>query len=98
MIINTTFVRIIFETIMFYMLIVCGHYAAAYAYTQYCVPWGMVGLMKSVILAATPQCVALRWTIYHAGQSIIHMWMAVGMTVIRMFNVHLPRMVHPVLV
>jgi hypothetical protein len=38
-----------------------------------------MGFVLSPFMAAAPHCQALRWVLYHGGNSIISMWVSIGL-------------------
>ena len=54
------------------------HYAAAKMYPQYCAPPGIEGFFMSTVLAASPQCIAMRWCINKGSSAMLSMWVVLG--------------------
>jgi hypothetical protein len=62
-----------------YVLWVFVHYVSAHIYVRFCTPGTFVGFILSPFMAAAPHCQALRWALYNGGNSIISMWVTVGL-------------------
>lgn len=54
------------------------HYIAANMYPIYCAELTPFGFVKSVFVAPSPHCQALRFVISHGGNFINNMWIAMG--------------------
>jgi hypothetical protein len=55
------------------------HYLAANLYASFCAELSIFGLFKSIFVAATPHCIAMRWIIYNGGSTINTMWISIGL-------------------
>ena len=62
-----------------YVLWVLVHYVAAHIYIRFCTPATFMGFILSPFMAAAPHCQALRWGLYNGGNSIISMWVTIGL-------------------
>ena len=62
-----------------YVLWVFVHYVAAHIYVRFCTPATFMGFVLSPFMAAAPHCQALRWGLYNGGNSIISMWVTIGL-------------------
>lgn len=62
-----------------YVLWVFIHYVSAHIYVRFCTPATLIGFILSPFMAAAPHCQALRWALYNGGNSIISMWVTVGL-------------------
>jgi hypothetical protein len=54
------------------------HYAAANLYPIFCAETGIVGFIKSIFLAQSPHCIAMRWVINTGGDVINRMWLSIA--------------------
>jgi hypothetical protein len=61
-----------------YMIWILLHFMASHLYIRFCVPFTFYGFLLSPIIMANPYCVALRWIIYNAGNTIHTMWMTIS--------------------
>ena len=61
-----------------YVLWVFIHYLSTHLYIHFCTPKTIVGFLMSPFMAAAPHCQALRWGIYNGGNSIVSMWLTMG--------------------
>lgn len=59
------------------------HYIASHLYIRLCVQATLMGFILSPFLAPAPHCQALRWAIYNGGNSIVAMWVLVGMWIMK---------------
>lgn len=71
---NTIFKSYTFKMVAVYLICVLSHFAAAHLYTHFCVPFSFSGFLMSPFMTLSPQCQALRWTVYHGGSTINLMW------------------------
>ena len=55
-------------------------------YIQFCTPKSVSGFIMSPFMAAAPHCQAIRWGIYNGGNSIVTMWMAMGVWLVSYFT------------
>lgn len=62
-----------------YVLWIFVHYIAAHIYVKFCTPGTFMGFLLSPFMAAAPHCQALRWGLYNGGNSIISMWVTIGL-------------------
>ena len=65
-------------TIIIYISWLFLHYAAAHAYTYFCVPLTWRGILASPFTVPTFHCTSLRWMIYTGGNKMISMWFFMG--------------------
>jgi hypothetical protein len=63
------------------------HYAASHFYIHWCVPATVLGFIMSPFVVPAPHCQALRWAIYNGGNSIVAMWVLLGIWFMKMFKV-----------
>jgi len=61
-----------------YLLWVVVHFVSVHMYIRFCTPSTFTGFLMSPFMAAAPHCQALRWCIYNGGNSIVSMWMTLG--------------------
>ena len=61
-----------------YVLWVFIHYTSTHLYIHFCTPKTITGFLMSPFMAAAPHCQALRWGIYNGGNSIVSMWLTMG--------------------
>lgn len=61
-----------------YLLWIIIHYISGILYNKICTPNTIYGFLMSPFLITTPQCQALRWTIYNGGNIINNMWIVFG--------------------
>ena len=70
-----------------FILWIVIHYAAANLYPHFCAETTLFGFIKSIFVANTPHCVALRWVIYNGGNIINAMWSSIALwTTATLFN------------
>ena len=62
-----------------YLLWIVLHYMASHLYVQYCTPNTIIGFISSPIVSPLPHCQAFRWIIYNGGNSIMNMWLILGL-------------------
>jgi hypothetical protein len=62
-----------------YILWIFLHFASSHMYVKLCTPGTITGFLLSPFMAAAPHCQALRWVLYNGGNSIISMWVTVGL-------------------
>ena len=58
-----------------------AHYIASHVYVKLCVPLTMYGALMSPFMAASAQCVGIRWVITTGGSNICTMWSLLGLWV-----------------
>ncbi len=68
----------IYEVAGVFILWICLHYVAANLYPNYCAETSVVGFIKSVFVAQSPHCIAMRWVIYNGGIAINSMWITIA--------------------
>ncbi len=61
-----------------YLIWIGMHYCAAWLYSYWCTPWGIVGFLVTPFLVASPHCYAFRWCIVHGAETITAMWVVLG--------------------
>ena len=61
-----------------YIVWVGIHYIAAHLYVYWCVPATLAGIFMSPFIVPASHCYALRWAVYHGGNSINSMWTTIG--------------------
>jgi hypothetical protein len=69
----------LYDIVGIFILWIVLHYVASNIYPVLCCELSLVGLIKSIFMTQTPQCVALRWLIYNGGSVINSMWMTLGL-------------------
>lgn len=69
-----------------YAVWICIHYASSHLYIHWCVPATIFGFIMSPFIAPSPHCQALRWAIHNGGNSIIAMWVLLGIWLMKMFT------------
>jgi len=79
--------RVFLSIFGIYIAWIFVHHFAANIYVKWCVPATLVGLLVSPFLAPAPHCQALRWAIYNGGNSIIAMWVLVGLWIMKFLKV-----------
>jgi hypothetical protein len=67
--------------ILLYIGWIIAHYISAHLYTKICVPNTLMGMAMSPFMAASSQCIGLRWVINTGGNNICSMWTLLGMWV-----------------
>ena len=72
-------IPLIFRTFGLYFVWIIIHYLSAHLYILWCVPNNFTGVLSSFILAPSPHCSALRWTIYNGGNSMETIWIILGL-------------------
>ena len=74
----TTVVWLVYDASKIYLLWVLLHFTASQIYVPTCSPFSFWGFIITPILAATPQCKALRWVITTGGSTMETMWVILG--------------------
>ena len=69
---------ITYDASKIYLLWVLLHFSASQVYVPICSPFSFWGFLITPILAATPQCKALRWIINTGGSTMETMWVILG--------------------
>tara|TARA_B000000557_G_scaffold52937_1_gene40755 strand:- start:426 stop:773 length:348 start_codon:yes stop_codon:yes gene_type:complete len=46
------------------------HYTIPHIYTYFCVPKSIFGFFMSPLMAQSPHCIGLRWTLYTVGDNL----------------------------
>lgn len=62
-----------------FILWIILHFIASNLYPIFCVELSFLGFVKSIFVAQTPYCIAMRWVIYNGGNSINSMWVSFGL-------------------
>ena len=75
-------IRTIYEVSGIYIFWILIHYIAANLYPMYCAEYGIIGFMKSIFIAQTPHCIAMRWVIYNGGIMINSMWISLSVWIV----------------
>ena len=73
-----TFKHWFFNIAVIIIIWITLHYAAANIYPKLCAELTPIGFIKSIFVATSPHCIALRWIIYNGGSSINMMWASLG--------------------
>lgn len=73
-----TIIKNIVEITGIYILWIGIHYICANLYPQFCAELGFIGFIKSIFVAESPHCIAMRWVIYNGGNIIHGMWTSIG--------------------
>ena len=71
-------VKNIVEITGIYILWIAIHYICANLYPQFCAELSLIGFIKSIFVAESPHCIAMRWVIYNGGNIIHGMWTSIG--------------------
>ena len=61
-----------------FILWIIIHYVASNLYHIFCAELTLIGFIKSMFVAQTPHCIALRWVIYNGGLAINNMWISIA--------------------
>ena len=69
----------VFDITGVFILWIVLHFIAANLYPMFCAELSIFGFVKSIFVAQTPHCIALRWVIYNGGNSINSMWISLGL-------------------
>jgi hypothetical protein len=69
----------VFDITGVFILWIVLHFIAANLYPIFCAELSIFGFVKSIFVAQTPHCIALRWVIYNGGNSINSMWISLGL-------------------
>jgi len=69
----------IYDIAGIFILWIILHYAASNLYPRFCADLSIVGFIKSIFIAQSPHCVALRWVIYNGGNVINSMWVSIAL-------------------
>jgi len=75
---TTNLLWIAYDASKIYLLWVLLHFSASQVYVPICSPFSFWGFLITPILAATPQCKALRWIINTGGSTMETMWVIFG--------------------
>ena len=62
-----------------FILWILLHYIAANLYAKFCAELSAIGFIKSIFIAMSPHCIAMRWVIYNGGSTIHTMWISIGL-------------------
>ena len=73
-----TFKQWFFDVAVIILIWISLHYLAANIYPKFCAEFTAIGFIKSIFVATSPYCIALRWIIYNGGASINMMWTSIG--------------------
>jgi len=73
-----------------YIMWILTHYVSSHFYVHWCVPATFMGFILSPFLVPLPHCQALRWAIYNGGNSIVAMWVVLGIWLMKYFKVIAP--------
>ena len=68
----------IYEVTGGFILWIIIHYIASNLYHRFCAELTLIGFIKSIFVAQSPHCIALRWVIYNGGLAINNMWLSIG--------------------
>jgi hypothetical protein len=68
----------IYEVAGVFILWIIIHYIASNLYPKFCAELTFLGLIKSMFVAQSPHCIALRWVIYNGGIAINSMWVSIA--------------------
>jgi hypothetical protein len=71
-------IYLLWVVVHLYLLWVVIHFVSVHMYMRFCTPSTLTGFLMSPFMAAAPHCQALRWSIYNGGNSIVSMWMTLG--------------------
>jgi hypothetical protein len=63
----------------FFILWITIHFCAANLYYRFCAEPTFIGYIKSIFVAQTPHCIAMRWVIYNGGNIINSMWLSIAL-------------------
>lgn len=69
----------IYEVSGIFILWIIVHYNASNLYPKFCAELSMFGFIKSIFVAQSPHCIALRWIIYNGGLAINSMWVSIAL-------------------
>ena len=61
-----------------FILWIIIHYVSSNLYHRFCAELTLIGFIKSMFVAQTPHCIALRWVIYNGGLAINNMWISIA--------------------
>jgi len=75
---STNVLWVVYDASKIYLLWVLLHFSASQVYVPICSPFSFWGFIITPILAATPQCKALRWIINTGGSTMETMWVILG--------------------
>jgi hypothetical protein len=62
-----------------YIVWIVLHFISSNLYVHYCTPNTLIGFVSSPIVSPLPHCQAFRWIIYNGGNSIMNMWIILGL-------------------
>jgi hypothetical protein len=66
-----------------YILWIILHFICSNLYVKYCTPNTIIGFLSSPFITTLPQCQAFRWVIYNGGNSIMNMWLILGIWIMK---------------
>lgn len=69
----------IWDVFGIYIVWIVLHFISSHLYVQYCTPNTIIGFVSSPIVSPLPHCQAFRWIIYNGGNSIMNMWIILGL-------------------
>ena len=69
----------IYDIAGIFILWIILHYAASNLYPTLCADLSIFGFIKSIFIAQSPHCIALRWVIYNGGNVINSMWVSIAL-------------------
>ena len=69
----------IYDIAGIFILWIILHYAASNLYPRFCADLSIFGFIKSIFIAQSPHCIALRWVIYNGGNVINSMWVSIAL-------------------
>ena len=75
------------NTFGIYLLWILLHFISSHMYIRFCTPNTITGFIMSPFMAAAPHCQALRWALYNGGNSIVSMWLTVGVCIMSYFPI-----------
>ena len=73
----------IITNVIIYIVYVFIHNISSNAYTYYCTPLTLRGLLLSPIIIISPHCKTILWVINHTSYNIEFMWILLGTFIIK---------------
>lgn len=77
-----TFSKEVQTMLAFYVAWIAIHHMSSHAYSYFCTPNTLLGILMSPFTAAAPHCIAIRWVMYEGGNVITTMWKTIGLYIV----------------
>lgn len=87
--IMNVFTNPFWSMLLIYIVVWVSHYISAICYVHYCTPMTIWGFFMSPFLVVSPQCITLRWIIWHGSNHIKSMWVVIGLSIINYLRIRI---------